>query len=102
GSWSACSGNALWPGARALCWTEKLQEPCCTRMEREIRPNNKRGPDFVGHGPVDRRLPTQIEGSRHDFEEQVSSRRVLRATRAGRPCSDDGVSPAPAPSAHSQ
>ena len=31
--WSVCSGNALYPCARALFWTEQVQEPCCAPVE---------------------------------------------------------------------
>ena len=27
--WTGCSGNALYPYARALFWTEQVQAPCC-------------------------------------------------------------------------
>ena len=49
--WSVCSGNALYPCARALFWTEQVQEPCCAHVELGHRLINKRGPDVVEHGP---------------------------------------------------
>jgi hypothetical protein len=36
--WSVCSGNALYPCARALFWTEQVQEPCCAPVELGHRP----------------------------------------------------------------
>ena len=56
--WSVCSGNALYPCARALSWTEQLQEPCCAPVELGHRLINKRGPDVVEHGPSPSESPT--------------------------------------------
>ena len=49
--WTVCSGNALYPCARALFWTEQVQAPCCAPVELGHRLINKRGPDVVEHGP---------------------------------------------------
>jgi len=49
--WSVCSGNALYPCARALFWTEQVQKPCCAPVELGHRLINKRGLDVVEHGP---------------------------------------------------
>ncbi len=49
--WSVCSGNALYPCARALFWTEQVQKPCCAPVELGHRLINKRGPDVVEQGP---------------------------------------------------
>jgi hypothetical protein len=49
--WTGCSGNALYPCARALFWTEQVQAPCCAPVELGHRLINKRGPDVVEHGP---------------------------------------------------
>ena len=46
-----CSGNALCPRARALFWTEPLQEPCCAPVELGHRLINQRGPDVLEPGP---------------------------------------------------
>ena len=42
-----CSGNAMCLSARALFWTEQLQEPCCASVELGHRLINKRRPDIV-------------------------------------------------------
>ncbi len=49
--WTVCSGNALYPCARALSWTEQVQALCCVPVELGHRLINKRGPDVVEHGP---------------------------------------------------
>ena len=49
--WTVCSGNALYPCARALFWTEQVQAPCCAPVELGHRLINTRGPDVVEHGP---------------------------------------------------
>ena len=49
--WSVCSGNALYPSARALFWTEQVQKPCCAPVELGHRLINKRGLEVVEHGP---------------------------------------------------
>src|SRR5262245_28444979 len=69
--WSACSGNALCPGARALCWTEQLEEPCCAPVELGHRPINKRGPDAVEHGPE----PSESPAFRLELEIGASGKR---------------------------
>ena len=48
--WTGCSGNALYPCARAFFWTQQVQTPGCAPVEPGHRLINKRGPDVVEHG----------------------------------------------------
>jgi hypothetical protein len=49
--WSVCSGNAVYPCAGLLFWTEPVQAPCCAPVQLGHQRINQRGPDVVEHGP---------------------------------------------------
>jgi len=48
---AVCSGNALYPCAWALFWTEQVQKQCCAPVELGHRLINKRGTDVVENSP---------------------------------------------------
>ena len=49
--WTVCSGNALYPWARALFWTEQVQGAVFRTRGAGTSAHQQRGPDVVEHGP---------------------------------------------------